>query len=159
LLTQGEVMQLAPEDELVLVSGMPPIRAKKLRYYEDRNFASRRLAPPALAPEADGYRDCPARRGDDWSGLIAQPLATVSTAQPGDAPDDGGRSLERHPGLPEERAVPVIPPQQLELAELDCEDWGVAADRHALDQARRLAPMVRAHGLNDGCAQDLLPGI
>ncbi|MDE2113051.1 MAG: conjugal transfer protein TraG, partial [Alphaproteobacteria bacterium] len=34
LLTPGEVMQLPPADELVLVSGLPPIRAKKLRYYE-----------------------------------------------------------------------------------------------------------------------------
>jgi type IV secretion system protein VirD4 len=31
LLTAGEVMQLPPEDELVMVSGCPPIRAKKAR--------------------------------------------------------------------------------------------------------------------------------
>ena len=41
LLTPGEVMQLPPADELVLVSGLAPIRAKKLRYYEDRNFTDR----------------------------------------------------------------------------------------------------------------------
>ena len=35
LLTPGEVMQLPPDDELVLVSGVPPIRAKKARYFED----------------------------------------------------------------------------------------------------------------------------
>ena len=35
LLTPGEVMQLPPEDELVLVSGVPPIRAKKVRYFRD----------------------------------------------------------------------------------------------------------------------------
>src|SRR6195952_1623133 len=34
LLTPGEVMQLPPADELVLVSSQPPIRAQKLRYYE-----------------------------------------------------------------------------------------------------------------------------
>ena len=38
LLTPGEVMQLPPEDELVLVSGCPPIRAKKARYFEDERF-------------------------------------------------------------------------------------------------------------------------
>jgi type IV secretion system protein VirD4 len=38
LLTPGEVMQLPAEDELVLVSGCPPIRAKKARYYEDREL-------------------------------------------------------------------------------------------------------------------------
>ena len=35
LLTPGEVMQLPPSDELVLVSGIPPIRAQKTRYYQD----------------------------------------------------------------------------------------------------------------------------
>ena len=36
LLTPGEVMQLPPADEMLLVSGIHPIRAKKARYYEDR---------------------------------------------------------------------------------------------------------------------------
>ncbi len=49
LLTPGEVMQLPPNDELVLISSLAPIRAKKLRYYEDRNFTSRVLAAPTLA--------------------------------------------------------------------------------------------------------------
>src|SRR5262249_42768450 len=53
LLTPGEVMQLPPADELVLVSGLPPIRARKARYYEDRRLTSRILPPPALrAPGA-----------------------------------------------------------------------------------------------------------
>src|SRR5215831_13753565 len=38
LLTAGEVMQLPPADELVLMSGFPPIRAKKARYFQDRRF-------------------------------------------------------------------------------------------------------------------------
>ena len=54
LLTPGEVMQLPPDDELVMVSGQPPIRAKKLRYHEDCNFTARAHAPPTLAD--DGYR-------------------------------------------------------------------------------------------------------
>ncbi len=35
LLTAGEVMQLSPSDEIVMVSGLYPIRAKKARYFED----------------------------------------------------------------------------------------------------------------------------
>ena len=46
LLTPGEVMQLPHDDELVLVSGCHPIRAKKARYYEDRQLQSRILPPP-----------------------------------------------------------------------------------------------------------------
>src|ERR1700730_1249802 len=44
LLTPGEVMQLPPTDEIVMVAGTPPIRAKKARYYEDHRFAERVLA-------------------------------------------------------------------------------------------------------------------
>src|SRR5487761_1477767 len=49
LLTPGEVMQLPPADELILVSGCPPIRAKKVRYFEDPEMKGRILPPPALA--------------------------------------------------------------------------------------------------------------
>ena len=47
LLTPGEVMQLPNDDELVLVSGCQPIRAKKARYYEDAGAES--ADPPAAA--------------------------------------------------------------------------------------------------------------
>src|ERR1700723_3867804 len=63
LLTPGEVMQLPPGDELVLVSGVPPIRAKKARYFEDIRLTERVLAPPA-AIERDGTPSV-----DDWSLL------------------------------------------------------------------------------------------
>src|SRR5712691_383363 len=46
LLTPGEVMQIPPDDELVLISGCHPIRAKKARYYEDRRLQARILPPP-----------------------------------------------------------------------------------------------------------------
>ena len=49
LLTPGEVMQLPNDDELVLVSGCPPIRAKKARYYEDSEMKARILPPPTLS--------------------------------------------------------------------------------------------------------------
>ena len=67
LLTPGEVMQLPPDDAVVMVSSMAPIKARKLRYYADANFKQRVLPPPELA---DGrYADAPPLRPDDWSGL------------------------------------------------------------------------------------------
>jgi len=68
LLTPGEVLQLAPDEALVLVSGAPPIRARKLKYYADRNFSKRRLPAPRLS-EA-GCADVPPPRRDDWSGQV-----------------------------------------------------------------------------------------
>ena len=43
LLTPGEIMQLPPSDEIVMIAGTPPIRAKKARYYEDPRFRERFL--------------------------------------------------------------------------------------------------------------------
>jgi type IV secretion system protein VirD4 len=67
LLTSGEILQLPRDEALVLVSGLPPIRASKLRYYADRNFLLRRRAPPRLAP---AHTDVPHPRAHDWSEYI-----------------------------------------------------------------------------------------
>src|SRR5258708_32741569 len=56
LLTAGEVMQLPPNDELVLMSGCPPIRAKKARYFQDQRFAERILPPPKLSRTSESVR-------------------------------------------------------------------------------------------------------
>ena len=66
LMTPGEVLQLPADAALVLVSGTPPIRARKLAYFADRNFTERCLPPPLLRSMTERE---PARRiADDWSG-------------------------------------------------------------------------------------------
>ncbi|KPV17270.1 conjugal transfer protein TraG, partial [Variovorax paradoxus] len=93
LLTPGEVMQLPPDDAVVMVSGHPPIRAKKLRYYQDRNFTGRVLAPPVLA--AGTYADKPTGRADDWSGLtIPAPAFSTATGDAAGLADEGGHQLK-----------------------------------------------------------------
>ncbi|XHS00682.1 hypothetical protein ACFB49_22810 [Sphingomonas sp. DBB INV C78] len=80
LLTPGEIMQLPATDEIVMVSGLPPIRAKKLAYYKDADFRTRVLPPPVLA---DGpYADRPAPRSDDWTGLGKPADVAVSADTP-----------------------------------------------------------------------------
>ncbi|OZA85890.1 MAG: conjugal transfer protein TraG, partial [Azorhizobium sp. 39-67-5] len=71
LLTPGEVMQLPPTEEIVMVAGTPPIRARKARYYEDARFNERILPPPLLSMPTE-------RRADDW---IAMPLLAPSQAR------------------------------------------------------------------------------
>jgi type IV secretion system protein VirD4 len=63
LLTPGEIMQLPPSDEIVMVAGTPPIRAKKARYYEDARFKERILPPPNAGETRQQGRP------DDWSKL------------------------------------------------------------------------------------------
>ena len=82
LLTPGEVMQLPPEDELVLVSGCHPIRAKKARYYEDPQLQVRILPPPKPSSRADkGQYDNPSspRNTHDWVNAVVTVPCRCST--------------------------------------------------------------------------------
>lgn len=101
LLTPGEIMQLPPSDEIVMVAGTPPIRAKKARYYEDARFKERILPPPALVVPKQG-------RPDDWTALPL-PLRP-ETAEPGsatDASDEDPTDSERRQQPELNRVEPV----------------------------------------------------
>ena len=158
LLTPGEVMQLPPDDALVLVSGLAPIRAKKLRYYEDRNFARRIIAPPELAE--DGYRDRPPSCGDDWGGLVRGPHAGLAEADDDlGGGEEGGLQQQRHPGLFDEPVAQAADDRAEYGLGLGEDDSDTAADRQALDRVRLGAAVARAHALNEGAGRDddLLP--
>jgi type IV secretion system protein VirD4 len=156
LLTPGEVMQLPPSDELVLVSGLPPIRALKLRYFEDRNFTSRVLPPPVLAGGA--YADRPKPRLDDWSDLVA---ASHPDGQGDDrsGDDGGGLQQERHPCLPCTRRSKRPHPDQLELLAPGEDEANPVVDAAAMERLRPPAPALAAHGINEGSGRgaDLIP--
>jgi type IV secretion system protein VirD4 len=64
LLTPGEVMTLPDRDELVLVSGRPPIRARKARYFDDARFSTRILPPRDTAPSRGAAGEAP------WSMVL-----------------------------------------------------------------------------------------
>jgi type IV secretion system protein VirD4 len=110
LLTPGEVMQLPAEDELVLVSGSPPIRARKARYFEDARFRER-ILPPANGQVLGKPQ------GDDWSGL-APPAAIADKEKrlavaAGSAGDAASAGIRREPDLSahEEVASETISPK------------------------------------------------
>ena len=158
LLTPGEVMQLPPAHEIVLVSGLAPIRAKKLLYYKDRNFTGRVLAAPNLG--ASPFADRPAQRGNDWGSFVRRPDTRLKAQLDGeDARSDGGLQQERHPGLPEETPAKPAIQSEFDLAGGADEDVDIAADKRAMDQARALTPVSAAHAINEGASRDddLLP--
>ncbi len=112
LLTPGEVMQLPPSDEIVLVSGLPPIRAKKARYYEDRRLTARILPPPQLERIARDKVSGASSSGDtddDWISLVARqesPAAeAVLATAPSDEEDPANGGIRREPELPEHEAI------------------------------------------------------
>jgi type IV secretion system protein VirD4 len=91
LLTPGEVMQLPQDEAIVLVSGLAPIRAKKLRHYQDENFTSRLQPPPHRDRRVRADRLRP--RPDDWSGEVRNfdvRLGTLPFKDLMRGDDDGG---------------------------------------------------------------------
>jgi type IV secretion system protein VirD4 len=143
LLTPGEIMQLPPEEEIVMVSGFAPVRAKKLKYFEDRNFAGRLLPPPVLSEH--GYADAPERRDDDWSALAVPVMPMVS--QTGRVGAEGS-GLQRAPELPLEEVRPTSVPQDfVVLAEPEYKSDRAAQSR-ALRRVARMAAMDPDDGIS-----------
>ncbi|MCW2086216.1 UNVERIFIED_ORG: type IV secretion system protein VirD4 [Bradyrhizobium japonicum] len=147
LLTPGEIMQLPPMDEIVMVAGTPPIRAKKVRYYEDRRLTERVLPPP------DPARAARSSRTDGWSAL--------GTPKPVPFPTDGGQGeedtansgLRREPELPDHVAIAreTTEPTPAEEFAVVLDDDADAARRSRLirQQMRGVARQV-AMDPNDG---------
>ncbi|HEY0283210.1 MAG TPA: conjugal transfer protein TraG, partial [Rhizomicrobium sp.] len=112
LLTAGEIMQLPVDDEIVLVSGCPSIRAKKVRYYQDRQLQHRILPPPR--PELQETLGCSepnSEKNGAWKDAIAP-----------QADDDTNGGIRREPELPEHEEVVPKPPEpqrEFDLAEDD----------------------------------------
>jgi type IV secretion system protein VirD4 len=134
LLTPGEVMQLPPDQAVVQVSGLAPIRAQKIRYFADPRLAERVKPPPAdLEPISAG----PA---SPWREVVT---GAGAGAERGDAADEGGLKLEPElPGLeaPSRRVEPDDPPW------FDVEEAGDEVQQG--EQARRFRTAARQAALD-----------
>jgi type IV secretion system protein VirD4 len=79
LLLPQEVKELGKEEALIFYEGLRPIRCRKLRYYQDRRFTRRLMAPPAqpIAPDAtlrSAAKDAPVAASEaDAAGRPAEP--------------------------------------------------------------------------------------
>jgi len=143
LLTPGEVMQLPPDDEIVMVAGVHPIRAKKARYFRDPRFADRIMASPQLAAGAV--------QPDDWAGKVAaadpKAVAAIVRAQE----DEANAGLRREPELPDHVAIvkettPQPPAQEFSIVEDEQDD----AARQAAVRRQQLRGIARQASLDPG---------
>jgi type IV secretion system protein VirD4 len=158
LLTAGEVMQLPPTDELVLVSGVPPIRTRKARYYEDIRLKNRVLPPPVLTTASAGTSgDRPQPHADDWTTLSPpQPgAAAAARSVAGSLADDDSANggIRREPALPEHEAIVSEEPKpspEFALLEDEPDDDPVRAK--ALKENFRAAARQAALDHDDGIA-------
>jgi type IV secretion system protein VirD4 len=141
LLTPGEVMQLAPNEAIVMVSGVHPIRARKVRYYEDAQFQGRILKPSRPVPVNFNVQS------DEWSRHPPIPpsvklLAALTTK----ARDQNG-GIRREPELPQHEDIVVKAP--LTENEFDAAPDEADADAvRALTLNRSMQGLARAVSLD-----------
>ena len=138
LLTQGEIMQLPETDEIVMLAGAHPIRARKARYYADPRLKKRVETPPAPRPSDDSTNL------GDWTGRLVEP-APKRAAQSQDADEtDGNRETEggvrREPDLPEHEEIARVGTAEINEFEFE--------ERRDQDQAggnRKMAERMRVN--------------
>ncbi|MDO5703945.1 MAG: conjugal transfer protein TraG [Paracoccus sp. (in: a-proteobacteria)] len=151
LLTPGEVMQLPPEDEIVMVAGTPPIRARKMRYYQDGRFRERVMDPPRLVQATEP-------RADDWTGLAipAAPEVHAAPMSDGTGSEDSTESEQRlQPELSRTGTVERQRPIENEF------DFGEPADdadediARASRMTRKMLTVARQASMDKGDGIDL----
>jgi type IV secretion system protein VirD4 len=104
LLTPGEVMQLSASEAVVMVSGVHPVRAGKVKYYEDPQLLQRILQPTRVSSLGSGTYS------DDWSGRKPiQPSAELFVSSRGKLGDPNG-GIRREPELPRQQDVVIEVP-------------------------------------------------
>jgi type IV secretion system protein VirD4 len=95
-------MQLPSSDELVLVSGIHPIRAKRARHYEEWQLRARILSPPLLA---DLVKEPPKAHRDDWSALLPVVVDQNPATDGRSDGDSDNAGIRREPALPAHEAI------------------------------------------------------
>jgi len=127
LMTPGEIMQMSDREEIVMISGQPPIKCNKLRYFGDRNFVGRVTDPP-IAP-----KQCQAQTrtvpNASPSGVTTHRVKEESGSK------ELSRTLKQSQKLAFERTQ--------EEPQLDLEDGPDAQADQSLDNVRKAAILDR----------------
>ena len=117
LLTQGEIQELPATDEIVMMAGVHPIRAKKAKYFRDKRLSARVLPPPEVSASDNGMG---ARH--DWQGQIAKAPAEAKRRraakdQPDSDPVNAG--IRTEPELPIHEDIAPPPKQSTKEFDFD----------------------------------------
>jgi type IV secretion system protein VirD4 len=139
LLTQGEIMQLPDTNEIVMLAGVHPIRARKARYFRDPRLSKRVERPPTVE-KSDFAPD-----ESEWHGRHVTPPSQSAKSLTGSEEyevdhrqSNGG--IRQSPELPDYEDValpPVEIPNEFEFADRTDDDQ---ANRN-----RRMAERMQAN--------------
>lgn len=145
LLTPGEIMQLPHDDEIILVSGAPPIRAQKVRYFRDVQLSARIQTPPNI----EGSMPSGHSNTDDWS--TRPPIAPPQKSDKDKSAEESDGGIRREPEIPEHEDVsPELPLPSEEFAALDDEPDDEAQRAKAMQSRFRTVARQAALDPDDG---------
>jgi len=156
LITPGEIMQLPASEQLILLSGFSPIKAQKVRYYEDKNFTGRVVSPPPLSP--DGHGGLSPNTPDVWGSatrLVDDRLYSASEkkAHLSTIDEDAG-GKEQKPELDVAALVASLPENQVKDKDISDDD-DLTASIKLGEFVRVPAQLARAHDLTRSTEIDL----
>tara|TARA_B000000460_G_scaffold229592_1_gene186626 strand:+ start:3478 stop:5457 length:1980 start_codon:yes stop_codon:yes gene_type:complete len=134
LLTQGEIMQLPDTDEIVMLAGSHPIRAKKARYFTDQRLSERVRPPPSLVRIDDSENT------GVWDDHIDASGENSCIEKIDNRPSSDDAGLRREPEIPEQEEVPA--PNMSVANEFDFED---RRDDDRAARNRQIAGRMRAN--------------
>jgi type IV secretion system protein VirD4 len=148
LATPGEITQLPDTDALITIASVPPIYARKVRYYEEPSLMARILPAPVL-PDDGPYPDRPPQVSNDWSGLPVRrdpPKQDPAGATIPATDDTDGRRIEKPPEpegrAPEREVSDALTKPAMTVVEQSQEDTAAqSADQQA---NQRLSMLARA---------------
>jgi type IV secretion system protein VirD4 len=97
VLDAAGICKLPASDAILLVAGFPPIRAQRLRYYENPEFAARAALPPLQLKPGGPYPFRPRQHRNPWGAgkLSAKATDVDPAAKPTDQPEPPSEGSER----------------------------------------------------------------
>ncbi|EGD18276.1 type IV secretory system conjugative DNA transfer family protein, partial [Xanthomonas hortorum] len=153
LMTPGEVREMDPAKKIIVVAGLPPIMAMKIKYYSDKRFCD--LVPPTdergkvldpthkYAPVANTsarpYPYGPPVAGNPWTKLTPAvvPVAVAAALQP--AVQDS-RDLDATPE--------PMPAQEVAVEAAPMLDDDIGADADIDTHEITVSPVAKADGMD-----------